>query len=95
MGVMNVISSAGDTIIEWDPNDDESVVRAKDEWDRLKKEGYEFFQPVESKGKRLTRFSKDLTRVIAAPGIKKPSDTKAGKRPKAMSGGPDATPARR
>lgn len=95
MGVMQVICAAGDEVIEWDPNDNESVQRAKAEWDRLKKEGFEFYEPVQSKGKRLTRFSKGLGHLIAAPGIKKPADKKAGTRPKAMAGGPDAALARR
>jgi hypothetical protein len=89
MGVMNIICAAGDEIVEWDPNDDASVLKAKEEWDRLKAEGFEFFEPVEGKGKRVTRFSKNLGRVIAAPGVKKPTDKTQGTRPKAMAGGPN------
>lgn len=89
MGVMNVICAAGDEVIEWDPNDNESVLKAKAEWDRLKDEGYEFYESVTSRGKRVTRFSKGLGRVVAAPGIQKPSDKQKGTRQKAMAGGPN------
>lgn len=95
MGVMNVICASGDEVVEWDPDDSESVQKAKRKWDRLKAEGHEFFEPVQNKGKRVTRFSKNLGRVIAAPGVMKPSDKQTGKRPKAMAGGPNDALARR
>lgn len=91
MGKMNVMGPEGDIIVEWDAADPDSVAKAKAEWDRLKKDGYEFFEPVESKGKRVKRFSKHLGRVIAAPGTKKAADKKAGTRRKAMAGGPNAS----
>lgn len=91
MGMMNVLTPAGDIVVEWDADDPESVKKAKDEWDRLKADGYEFFESAEAKGKRIKRFSKKLGRVIAAPGVKSAEDKKAGTRTKAMAGGPNAS----
>jgi len=96
MGQMNILTQKGDIVIEWDADNAESVKKAKAEWKKLKADGYEFFEPVEAKGKRVKRFDKGLGRVIAAPGVKKPADKKKGTRPRAMGGGPNdrqATPA--
>lgn len=90
MGKLVVLNEKGDITVEWDADDAESVKKAKDEFARLKKDGYEFFEAVETKGKRVTRFSKNLGKVIASPGVKKPEDKKTGKRGKAMGGGPNA-----
>jgi hypothetical protein len=89
MGQMNVLCNKGDKIVEWDENDPESVKRAEKEWKKLKKDGYEFFEAVETKGKRVTRFNKKIGKLIAAPGVKKPADKKRGGRSKAMAGGPN------
>lgn len=89
MNQMNVLTKAGDVVVEWQPDDEASVAKAKAEWDRLKKDGYEFFEPVESKGKRLSKFDAKRGRVIAAPGVQTAADKKAGKRGKAMAGGPN------
>lgn len=91
MGEMHVLCSTGDIVVEWDAGNPEAVAKAQEEWARLKADGYEFFESVESKGKRITRFSKSLGRVIAAPGIKKSEDKKTGKREKSMAGGPNAS----
>lgn len=88
MGQLNVMTNEGDIVIEWDADNPDSVKKAQAEWKKLKADGYEFFEPVESKGKRVTRFKKDLGRVIASPGVKKPADKKKGTRAKAMGGGP-------
>jgi predicted HAD superfamily phosphohydrolase YqeG len=89
MGQLNVMCDKGDKIVEWDENDPESVKRAESEWKKLKEKGYEFFEAVEAKGKRVKRFSKKLGKVIAAPGVKKPADKKRGTRQAAMAGGPN------
>ena len=88
MGELRVLNSQGDITVTWDPADSESCEKAKKEWDRLKADGYEFFEPVETKSKRVTRFSKKLGKVIAAPGAKTTVDKEQGTRPKAMGGGP-------
>lgn len=98
MGTMSVMGKEGDIIVEWDPDDKESVDRAKAEWARLKKDGYEFFKPVESRGVRLKRFDKKLGRVIAGPGVQHKSDKavapgrRTQTRGKAMAGGPVSRP---
>lgn len=88
MGTISVLTNKGDETIEWDPAKPKSVEKAKKEYDKLKKDGYEFYEVAESKGKRVTRFNKKLGKVIAAPGIKSAADKKAGTRPKAQAGGP-------
>lgn len=94
MGTMRVLTQAGDVGVEWDPADKESVKQAKDEFARLKKEGYEFFEVAETKGKRVTRFNKNLGKVIASPGVQSAQDKTTGARPAAMGGGPNDVSAR-
>lgn len=88
MGVMRVLNSRGDIRVEWDPADRESTAKAKDEYDRLKKDGYEFFEVTETKGKRVDRWNKNAKTLIASPGVQKPIDKLKGSRPKAMAGQP-------
>lgn len=95
MGEMRVLTSAGDIVVEWDADDPASVAKAKAEWDRLKEDGYEFFKPVEAKGKRLTRWDAKAGRLIAAPGVQRKQDKPIAPRARtetrkgAMAGGPN------
>ena len=50
----------------------------------------EFYEAVEARGKRVTRFDAKAGRLIAAPGGRTAADKKAGTREKAMAGGPTA-----
>lgn len=88
IGRMQVMGVEGDITVEWDSSNEESVKKAKAEFKSLKEAGYDFFESPG--GKQIKRFSKKLSKVIAAPGVKKPADKKSGKRPKAMAGGPVA-----
>lgn len=88
MGQLVVLNASGDETLEWDPADKDSVKKAKAEYDRLKKDGFEFFTVEQTKGKKITRFDKKLGRVIAAPGGRTESNKRTGARPRAMSGGP-------
>lgn len=90
MGELRVLNKSGDIKVEWDPKDAASVANAKVEWDRLKADGYEFFEVTEAKGKKIDRFKKSAGRVIAAPGIKKPAERTSGVRQRAMAGGPNS-----
>jgi hypothetical protein len=96
VGVLTILCSAGDIAVEWDPSDSESVARAKSEWDRLKADGYEFYEPVETRGKKVAAFREGLGRVLAVPGVKRQEDRKPsvpGRKPgrkRAMAGGPNA-----
>lgn len=90
MGVMKVMGPEGDVSVEWDPEDPESVEKAKGEYDRLKKDGYEFYEVQEAKGKRVQRWSKKHGKLIAAPGVQKKADKATGTRARAMGGGPNA-----
>jgi hypothetical protein len=90
MGELRIMGKAGDTVIEWDPEDAEQSERAREEFKRLKDEGFEFYEVENARGKRVKRFSPKLGKVIAAPGTKTKADKKTGKRPKAMAGGPNA-----
>lgn len=90
MGEMRVLNQSGDITVIWDEDDQESVDKAKAEYDRLKKDGYEFYEVAEAKGKRVKRWSKKHGKLIAAPGAQSATDKAKGKRGKAMSGGPNA-----
>lgn len=89
MGRMRVMSKAGDISVTWDPEDEESVKKAKAEYDRLKKDGYEFFEAEKKKGKRVKRWSKGLGEIIAAPGVASKAARKSGQAGSRMSGGPN------
>jgi len=86
MGQMRVLDGTGDSQIEWDPTDKASTEKAKEEFDRLKGEGYEFFEVSETKGKQVKRFSKKAGKLIAAPRAARTSKEKTGG--KALAGGP-------
>lgn len=90
MGEIRVLNQQGDETLTWDPDNAESVDRAKAEFDRLKGEGYEFFDVVQTKGRKVTKFNKKAGQLIAAPGGRKEADKRSGARPRAMSGGPTA-----
>lgn len=88
MGEITVLNKMGDEKLEWDPNDKEAVKAAKKEFNRLKKEGYNFYEVEERAGKQVTSFSKNLGRLIAAPGARSTADKRSGARPLASAGGP-------
>lgn len=103
MGLMRVLCDQGDVIVQWDPADKDSVAQAKDEFAKLKSDGYEFYEssggPVtkDTQAKRVTTFKKSLGSVIAAPGVKTKSDvastgTAKPSRPRAMAGQPNDRP---
>lgn len=94
MGEMRILGPEGDIKLDWDPNDSESVDKAKTEFKRLKEDGYDFFAVEETKGKRVERFDKKIGKLIAAPGSKTKADKTAGTRPKAMAGGPNTNVSR-
>lgn len=94
MGQITILNDQGDVKLEWDPKDKESTAKAKAEFDRLREDGFELYEVVESKGKPVTRFNKNAGRLLAAPGAKTKADKVTGARPRAMSGGPVAVRAR-
>lgn len=94
MGEMTVLNQKGDIKVEWDPADADSVKRAKDEFARLKKDGYLFYEVADTRGKPIDRFSKGLGKILAAPGARSAADKRTGARPRAMAGGPLARTAR-
>lgn len=90
MNTMRVLNEKGDITVEWNPDDPESVAKARAEYDRLKEDGYEFYEVEEKKGKRVKRWDKNRSKIIAAPGVKTGKDKATGKRPKAQAGGPNS-----
>lgn len=89
MGEIRVLTQQGDERLEWDPNDKESTAKAKAEFDRLKKEGFLFYEVAEARGRPVEKFSKKLGKVIAAPGARSDANKRAGTRQRAMAGGPN------
>lgn len=82
MGEIAILNQKGDELVEWDPADEESTKKANEQFDKLQKEGYEFFEVENAKGKKVKKFKKGLGKVIASPAAKK------AKGKKAMGGGP-------
>lgn len=89
MGQIRVLNQKGDIKIEWDPADPASTAKAKEEWERLRRDGYRFYTVAESRGTQVQRFTKSLGSVLAAPGARSEPEKKKGARPKAMAGGPN------
>lgn len=90
MGEIRVLNQHGDVKVEWDPADPESTKQAREEFARLKKDGYQFYEVAETRGKPVTTFKKGLGKVLAAPGARSEADKRTGARPRAMAGGPVA-----
>jgi hypothetical protein len=74
MGTMHVLCAAGDILVQWDPGDERSAEQARAEYDRLRDDGYEFYEVERARGKRLKRWRKGLGVVIAAPGVRREAD---------------------
>lgn len=89
MGELTILDKTGDIRVEWDPDDAESTAKAKAEYDRLKQDGYNFYEVTETRGRPVKRWSKGAGRLIAAPGARSEPDKKAERRPRAMAGGPN------
>lgn len=90
MGEMRVLTQKGDERLEWDPKDKKATAAAKSEFDRLKGEGYLFYEVTEARGKPVEEFSPKLGKILAAPGAATTADKATGARPAAMRGGPTA-----
>lgn len=101
--LLTALTEQGDITVEWKPDDEDSVMQAREEWDALKRAGFEFFLPAKAggKGRRVRTFNVDHGWVIAAPGVQTAQDRPpkpiaapgrqsrgAPKRGKAMAGGP-------
>jgi hypothetical protein len=93
VGEIVVLNEHGDVKVEWDPDDAGSVKKAKEEFDRLKKDGYLFYEVAEARGKPVQRFSKKHGKLLAAPGARSAKDKAEGTRPRASAGGPVASAA--
>lgn len=90
MGSIQVMNETGDeTAIDWDPADDGQVAEAEKKWKELEDQGYEMFEAAETKGKRITKFKRELGRVLASPGVQSAGDKAAGRRGRASRGGPN------
>lgn len=90
MGALRILNQQGDIRVEWDPADPESTAHAKAEYDQLKKDGYKFYDVAETRGKQVTRWSKNAGTLLAAPGAKSAADKDKGTRRRAMGGGPNS-----
>lgn len=65
MSVLRVLTSAGDTVLEWNPKDAESVAEVKAEFDGLTSSGFLAFRvdsPTE--GEQIKKFDPDAQTVI-------------------------------
>lgn len=92
MGRMHVTTQEGDIVIQWEVTNGESTERAHKEWNSLKAQGFEFFEPAQgdTPPKRVKRWNPDRGVVLAVPGVQKQAERKTGVRKEAMAGGPVA-----
>lgn len=88
MGELRILNASGDEQLEWDPSDDKATKEAHERFKALRKEGYDAYEVVDAKSKKIERWDKKLGKVIMAPGARTSAQRKTGERPKAMAGGP-------
>lgn len=88
MGQITVLCDRGDIVVSWNPKDEESVQRARDEFASLQKDGYEMLKPTAKRKTRVQHFDPKYGEIIAVPGVKTKTDKKEGTRPRAMAGQP-------
>ena len=62
----------GDLKVIWDPEKQDEVEAAKDQFDKLIKKGYVAFRVDKdgSKGKKVAKFDEDYEMLILAPALK-------------------------
>lgn len=70
MGEMSYISKEGDTKVIWDPDNDDEVQNAKDQFETLIDKGFKAFE-VGRKGRKtndeVTKFDRNLEKLIFVP----------------------------
>jgi hypothetical protein len=89
MGEMTVVCADGDIVVSWNPKDEASTAKARDEFERLVKDGYEMLKPGMKRKTRIKNFDEKLGEIIAVPGVKTKADKRTGARPRAMAGQPN------
>lgn len=73
MGEMRIADvKEGDLKVIWDPEKQDEVDAAKDQFDKLIKKGYVAFRVEKDggKGKKVTKFDEDYEMLILAPALK-------------------------
>jgi ribosomal protein L19E len=73
MGEMRIADvKEGDLKVIWDPEKQDEVEAAKDQFDKLIKKGYVAFRVDKdgSKGRKVTKFDEDYEMLILAPALK-------------------------
>lgn len=104
MNRMQVLGPQGDVTITWETEDEESITKARQEFEKLQESGFEFFAIKQDGSKmrnRLKTFPNEKKRgevmhIVAVAGAQRKRDNKeadaAGKarpRQRAMAGGPN------
>ena len=65
MKTMNILDKTGDTILEWDKDDEASVEKARKTFEEKKKEGYTAYKL----GEKLDGFDPDAESIILVPKV--------------------------
>ena len=70
MGEMSVLGADGDTKIIWDPDNEDEVENAEEQFDRLRDKGFSAFSVEKrgKKGKQIREFDPDAGKIIMVPG---------------------------
>lgn len=71
MSELCIMDTTGDTKITWFSDDDKEIKKAKEEFDKLKAQGWAFFAvgPLGGKDKKITKFDSSASQIIAVPPI--------------------------
>lgn len=98
MGELRVMTQEGDIRLTWDPDREASVAQTRQEFDRLRRDGYDIYR-VTAKGrkssKRVDTFDPVARELLAVPGVQSQVERTVGRkiggqvRPRAMAGGPN------
>lgn len=71
MGEMRWLSEEGDLKVIWNPDNDEEISAARDQFDRLIKKGYKAFSVKKdgNQGKEIKAFDEEAGKIIMTPGL--------------------------
>lgn len=71
MGEMRWLSEEGDLKVIWNPDNEDEIDAARDQFDRLIKKGYKAFSVKKdgNQGKEIKTFDEEAGKIIMTPGL--------------------------
>jgi len=72
MGELSILGTKGDTKVIWDPENEDEVEAAEEQFDTLIDKGFLAFEVKKAgrKGKQIKEFDPDAGKIIMTPAVK-------------------------